>query len=87
MYIWVNAFQQVWGRVRLNNFFWRGGVRIFSNSSYKFCFLTLINLLSRCRLETCITCDFSLIFLAYFVLLNVFLIVSFISSLFKRKSV
>ena len=25
MYIWVNAFQQVWGRVRLNNFFWRGG--------------------------------------------------------------
>ena len=89
----------------LKNFFWRsglglmgkswsifgGGFWVFRNTNYKYYFTTL-TWLTIC-MQTgicCITCCFSLVFLAYFVLLKVFIIVfyfiNFINSLFKKNS-
>ena len=68
--------------------FWRG-FRIFRDSNYNFYITTLIWPTIYTQVEKfCITFYFSLMFLAYFVLLKVFLIVSyFINNLCKRKSV
>ena len=91
----ISTILRIDGIMRLENLFWNAldwkGVVNFSRGyrvNCKFYFTTLICLNIYVQIERCITCYFSLRFLAYFFLLKVFSIVFyFIDSLFMWKNV